>query len=107
VHFLGGVPWDATSLGRSLLVQSVLSLLWTASAMALMIVAHRRATRGLWLAGAGLLAAVVVKLFFVDLSGQGTIERIVSFVGVGVLILVIGYLAPVPPAAGAPARRLA
>ncbi len=107
VHFLGGVAWDATSLGRSLLVQSVLSLLWTASAMALMIVAHRRATRGLWLAGAGLLAAVVVKLFFVDLSGQGTIERIVSFVGVGVLILVIGYLAPVPPAAGAPARRLA
>jgi uncharacterized membrane protein len=73
----------------------------------LMIVAHTRATRGLWLAGAGLLAAVVVKLFFVDLSGQGTIERIVSFVGVGVLILVIGYLAPVPPAAGTPARRLA
>jgi hypothetical protein len=49
--------------------------------------------------GSGLLAAVIVKLFFVDLSGQGTIERIVSFVGVGVLILVIGYMAPVPPAA--------
>ena len=47
--------------------------------------------------GAALLAAVVVKLFFVDLDGQGTIERIVSFVGAGVLILLIGYLAPVPP----------
>jgi uncharacterized membrane protein len=105
VHFIGGVPWDAVSLGRSLLVQAVLSLLWTASAMALMIVAHRRAWRWLWLVGSGLLAAVIVKLFFVDLSGQGTIERIVSFVGVGVLILVIGYLAPVPPAAGEPARR--
>ncbi|MBC8119662.1 MAG: DUF2339 domain-containing protein, partial [Burkholderiaceae bacterium] len=44
-------------------------------------------------------AAVVVKLFFVDLSAQGTIERIVSFVGVGLLIMLIGYLAPVPPAA--------
>ena len=56
-----------------------------------------RALRPLWLVGAGLLGAVVVKLFMVDLSGQGTIERIVSFVGVGALILVIGYLAPVPP----------
>jgi uncharacterized membrane protein len=46
---------------------------------------------------------VVLKLFFVDLAGKGTIEQIVSFVGVGLLILLIGYLAPVPPAA-APAR---
>jgi uncharacterized membrane protein len=45
-----------------------------------------------------------VKLFMVDLSGQGTIERIVSFVGVGALILVIGYLAPVPPAQANPIR---
>ena len=28
---------------------------------------------------------------------ESTIERIVSFVGVGLLILLIGYLAPVPP----------
>jgi uncharacterized membrane protein len=40
---------------------------------------------------------VVVKLFLVDLSGVGTVERIVSFIVVGVLMLVIGYLSPVPP----------
>jgi len=39
----------------------------------------------------------VVKLFLVDLSNVGTVERIVSFIGVGVLMLVIGYLLPVPP----------
>jgi uncharacterized membrane protein len=66
--------------------------------MGLMVFGNRRAVRSLWLVGAGLLGAVVLKLFVVDLSGQGTIERIVSFVGVGILILVIGYLAPVPPA---------
>ncbi len=104
VHFLAGVPWNADSLAESLLVQSVLSLLWTATAMALMVFAHQRTMRGLWVVGAALLGAVVVKLFFVDLSGQGTIERIVSFVGVGVLILIIGYLAPVPPSAAQPAR---
>ena len=27
----------------------------------------------------------------------GGIERIVSFIGVGLLLLLIGYLAPVPP----------
>jgi uncharacterized membrane protein len=107
VHFLGGVPWEVDALSRSLLVQAVLSLLWTATAMGLMVFGHRRAMRGLWTVGAALLAAVVVKLLFVDLSGQGTIERIVSFVGAGVLILVIGYLAPVPPSAPQPARSAA
>jgi len=97
VHFIAGVDWSAAALGRSLLVQAVLSLLWSATAMGLMLAGHRRAQRTPWMAGAGLLAVVVAKLFFVDLSGQGTIERIVSFVGVGLLILVIGYLAPVPP----------
>jgi uncharacterized membrane protein len=107
VHFLGGVPWNVDALSQSLLVQAVLSLLWTATAMGLMVFGHRRAMRGWWTVGAALLAAVVVKLLFVDLSGQGTIERIVSFVGAGVLILVIGYLAPVPPAAPQPARSAA
>jgi len=52
-----------------------------------------------WLAGAALLAAVVAKLFLVDLSRIGSIERIVSFVGVGLLMLIVGYLSPLPPAA--------
>jgi uncharacterized membrane protein len=42
---------------------------------------------------------VVGKLFLVDLSNTGTVARIVSFVGVGVMLLVIGYAAPVPPGA--------
>jgi uncharacterized membrane protein len=40
---------------------------------------------------------VVVKLFLVDLASHGTVERIVSFVVVGLLMLVIGWFAPVPP----------
>jgi uncharacterized membrane protein len=103
VHAYAGVPWTVDALARSLIVQSVLSLLWTVTAMGLMVFAHRRALRPMWLVGAALLGAVVLKLFFVDLAGKGTIEQIVSFVGVGLLILLIGYLAPVPPAA-APAR---
>ena len=49
-----------------------------------------------WVVGAALLGAVVVKLLLVDLSGSGSVTRIVSFIGVGVLMLVIGYVAPLP-----------
>ena len=49
------------------------------------------------MAGAVLLGVVVAKLFLVELAQVGTITRIVSFIGVGLLLLLIGYLAPVPP----------
>jgi hypothetical protein len=97
IHYWAGVPYEFEALYRSVLVQSTLSLLWTLAAMALMFLARRRLERALWVAGAALLAAVVVKLFLVDLANSGTVERIVSFIGVGALLLVIGYLAPVPP----------
>lgn len=47
--------------------------------------------------GAALIAVVVAKLFFVELSNRGGLARIVSFIGVGVLLLVVGYFAPLPP----------
>ena len=40
---------------------------------------------------------VVAKLLFVELGNRGGLERIVSFIGVGVLLLVVGYFAPLPP----------
>jgi uncharacterized membrane protein len=39
-----------------------------------------------------------LKLFLVDLSNRGGSERIVVFIAVGVLMLVVGYFAPMPPA---------
>jgi len=44
------------------------------------------------------MAVVVAKLLMVDLGSLAGIERIISFIGVGVLMLIIGYVAPVPPA---------
>jgi uncharacterized membrane protein len=43
------------------------------------------------------MAVVVAKLFVVELSHVAGFERIVSFIVVGVLMLAIGYAAPVPP----------
>ena len=96
-HFLCGVPFDLGSLWASARYQTAVSITWTAVALAVMVGGTRVRSRALWILGAGLLAAVVAKLFLVDLAGIGTVARIVSFLAVGVLILVIGYLSPLPP----------
>ncbi len=44
------------------------------------------------------LGVTVAKLFLVDLSTLSTGAKIVTFLVVGALLLVVGYLSPVPPA---------
>ncbi len=97
IHHWAGVPFAPQALIRSDLVQTALSIFWTLLALTSMVVATRRGVRVAWLAGAGLMAVVAAKLFLVDLSSVGTVQRIVSFIGVGVLMLVVGYVSPVPP----------
>lgn len=95
-HWLGTPMWIDGALNADG-VQTGLTMLWTACAFITMVWATRRGERKLWMAGAALLAVVVGKLFFVDLSQVGTLARIVSFIGVGGLMLVIGYFSPMPP----------
>lgn len=97
IHFWYDVPYTPRALWNSTIVQAVLSLLWSSLALATMALANRRQWRVPWMAGAALLAVVVAKLFLVELAQVGTITRIVSFIGVGLLLLLIGYFAPVPP----------
>ncbi len=82
---------------QSTLVQTSLSIFWAILALLTMLVATRKRNRIVWLVGAALLAVVIAKLFLVDLSRIGSVERIVSFVGVGLLMLVVGYFSPLPP----------
>ena len=97
VHYWTGVAYHWDALSRSVLVQSGFSLLWTATAFVVMRNAARVGHRRLWMVGAALLGVVVLKLFLNDLSNTGTVARIVSFLGVGAGLLLIGYVAPVPP----------
>jgi uncharacterized membrane protein len=99
LHQWAGIPYDLSAMVASTLVESALSIFWAFLALTTMLIATRIGARVVWLAGAGLLIVVVLKLFLVDLSSIGTIERIVSFVGVGLLMLVVGYFSPLPPAA--------
>ena len=85
---------------QTTIVQLALSPFWALHALAMMLWATRSNKRLPWMCGAGLLGLVVIKLFLVDLSKVGTVERIVSFIGVGVLLLLLGYFSPVPPKQG-------
>jgi uncharacterized membrane protein len=98
VHHLAGVPYSAAAMFGSGLFHAAVAVLWGLLALGCMAASRRLQQRPVWFTGAGLLAVVVVKLFLVDLSGAGTVSRIVSFLAVGGLMLVIGYFTPLPPA---------
>lgn len=101
-HHLFGIGWDADALTGSQVVQAGLSILWTLIAMGLMFFARSRSERLPWLAGAVLLAVVVAKLVFMDMSQIEGLARIIGFIAVGMLMLLIGYFVPLPPRIGAP-----
>ena len=98
--FIGTPLWDSVQGGawNSEQVQTGLTILWTLLALVATIVASRYWQRTLWFMGIGLLGIVVLKLVLIDLSQTEAIWRVISFLGAGSLILLIGYLAPLPPA---------
>ncbi len=96
-HHWFATAWNVQALQHSVEFQAGLSISWSALALVLMSWSSRQGVRVLWMAGAALLALVVIKLFIIDLSGTGTMARIVSFLGVGGLLLLIGFLSPAPP----------
>ena len=96
-HYFRGVPFEPGALLSSGEFQALLSVVWTTVALITMLVATRVGCRPEWRLGAVLLTATVIKLFLFDLSDTGTLTRIVSFMVVGGLILVIGYVSPLPP----------
>lgn len=107
-HWAGTPMWFDGALDSGL-VQTTLTIAWTLCALAAMFLATRRVpaalARPVWLAGATLLGLTVVKLMLVDLGHTSALQRIVSFLGVGALMLVIGYVSPLPPAGAAAGRR--
>ena len=95
-HFLD-IRFDMSAMLRDTRVQTAISILWTLIGMGAMLFASRRSMRPLWIAGAALIGVVLVKMLFIDLDASGTVERIVSFLVVGALLVATGYFSPIPP----------
>ena len=107
VHHFAGVPFSVQALSASPTFQAGLSLVWGAAGLAGMVAGAVLARRAVWISGAAVMGLVIVKLFLVELGNAGTLARVVSFLGVGVLLLVVGYFAPVPKARVAAAEDAA
>jgi uncharacterized membrane protein len=97
LHYNWGAPITAYGITHSTFVQSALSIFWGLLGFAAMTLAAKQRWRYVWMVGVGLMGVVVAKLFFVDLSSIGTVARIASFLTVGLLLVITGYFAPLPP----------
>jgi uncharacterized membrane protein len=97
LHHWAGTPFQWTSIFTNSTVQMSFTILWAVTAFVLMLLAHKKGQRQIWVVGAALMGLVVAKLFLLDLSQHGSVERIVSFIGAGLMLLVMGYFAPLPP----------
>jgi uncharacterized membrane protein len=97
VHHLAGVSFRVEPMLSSRIYQTSLAIFWALLSLALMMTADRRQSRTVWFAGCTLIGATVLKLFLIDLANSGAVERIVSFISVGILVIVISWFSPLPP----------
>jgi MFS family permease len=77
---------------------ALLSLLWASFGAALTIWGRRTSSRGLWVAGAALLIAATVKIVLLDFGTLGQLTNILAVIAAGLVFLLVGWLAPMPPA---------
>ena len=95
-HQLGGLSWSPDLLGETA-AQASLTIAWGLAGVTAWVMGSRRGDRALWWFGAALLGVVLLKLLFVDRHFVGNVAGIVSFVVVGLLLIVVGRIAPTPP----------
>lgn len=95
-HQWTAMPLTLDAMLDTMPLQAAISLLWATIALLAMFGAARMGRREAWFAGAALLAVLIGKLMLVDLSHAGGVARVVSFMGVGLFTLAMGYFAPLP-----------
>jgi hypothetical protein len=76
---------------------TAISLLWVAMGAGLTIWARRLHSRALWIGGATLLIAAALKVVLIDFGSLGEIQNILAVIAAGVMFLLVGWLAPMPP----------
>ena len=96
IYLQQDIPYDAAALFRNDAVQTTFSVFWSLVGVTAVMWSSRHQHSTLWHIGMGLLAVVVAKLFLVDLAQSGTVERIVSFMVVGLLLMTVGWKSPRP-----------
>jgi hypothetical protein len=77
---------------------AVVSLLWAVVGSVLTIWSRKVLSRVLWMSGATLLVGAAVKLLLLDFGSLGQLANILAVIAAGGVFLLVGWLAPMPPA---------
>lgn len=96
LHVYFATPYNDWKMWENALVQLSFTLLWVSLAFICMLTATKRNLRSLWIFGGCILVLVTLKLVLFDLSHIGTLTRVISFLGAGLVMLIIAYIAPMP-----------
>ena len=84
---------------------ALVSLVWAALGAVMTLWGRNRASRTLWIAGAALMVAAAAKFVLVDFGALGQLANILAVIAAGIVFLLVGWLAPMPPAAPLPPKR--
>jgi uncharacterized membrane protein len=85
--FESGEAVDSTLLSAHQQGQMVLSVFWALAGVVVIVAGLQRDLHALRLAGLALLGMTVVKVFLFDLATLSSMYRVVSFIGLGLLLL--------------------
>jgi uncharacterized membrane protein len=77
---------------------ALVSLVWATLGAVMTLWGRRRLSRTLWLAGASLMVAAAAKLVLLDFGVLGQLANILAVIAAGIVFLLVGWLAPMPPA---------
>lgn len=105
LHQYAGLNMSVFTFVFDRVFQAGVTLLWAVSGLTMVLVSRRMRARGVWKIGAALLVAAVIKLLLFDMSDASPVERIITFIAMGLLLLATGYFAPLPPAGDKAASR--
>ncbi len=87
---------DITDLAH-LRFPALISLLWAVIGGMLTVWARHMRSRSQWATGAVLLCAAAVKLVLLDFGSLGQLGNILAVIAAGVVFMLVGFLAPMPP----------
>lgn len=96
LHVYLDTPYNTRLIWENATIQLAFTLLWVGLALISMSLATRKQLRSMWILGASILFIVTLKLVLLDLSHVGTLTRVISFLGAGLVMLMIAYIAPIP-----------
>ncbi|MDB6096196.1 MAG: putative rane protein [Francisellaceae bacterium] len=92
--YYNNINWQFLEIFLNPKLQNVILLTWGSMALIMMVYSKIYKLYHVWYIVSLIFFIIMLKFLFIDLSYQSTLIRIISFMCSGILLRLIGYLAP-------------